>query len=335
MFSNEEIGSICLNYNIECFEIGEVIDTSFDENDRRYNYQINDKYFLKISNLKGKTEDYLYDIEQLVRNYKSIGVYCPSLYKTKEKMYSLNIEKDEIRYICHLEEKSPFKISDSRDEVDYEFKKEVLGHVGILASKFTNYSLSSNKSMWSLIELAIGDTDIDEKQENFDDLIKCLKEKSFFELADQLTCMNEISREKIKRYMRILPRCVYQGDLNNSNIVVDEDNQFRGIIDFNMFGTEVNINCFLNESMYYLKRQDFEELQGKEIYTKMTNIQNDLLTVITSVYKLNNDELEIMNDYNKIIFTSFYPNVSLMINLLNNNEESEKVINLLETILIQ
>lgn len=31
----------------------------------------------------------------------------------------------------------------------------------------------------------------------------------------------------------------------------DDNGHFKGIIDFNMFGTEVNINCFLNESMYY------------------------------------------------------------------------------------
>lgn len=124
MFSKEEIRNICTSYNIECSQIGEVIDTSMGDNDERYNYQINDKYFLKINNIKSKTEKFLTGLDQLIMNYKSIGVYCPSLYKTKENTFSLKIIKNEKSYTCHIEEKSPFEISPSQDDVDYEFKKK-------------------------------------------------------------------------------------------------------------------------------------------------------------------------------------------------------------------
>ena len=332
MFSKEEIKNICTSYNIECSHIGEVIDTSMGDNDERYNYQINHKYFLKINNIKSKTEKFLVGMNQLIKNYKSIGVYCPSLYKTKENTFSLNIERDGIKFTCHVEEKSPFQISESQEEVDYEFKKEILGHVGKLASKFTNHNLTTHNSMWSLIELANGDTDVDEKQENFDELYKCLKDNGYTELADKLRKQNDKTRAKIKTFMRDLPRCVYQGDLNNSNILVDEDKKFCGIIDFNMHGTEVNVNCFLNEAMYFLKKKDFEDLLARDIFSKMTSIQNDLMSVITSHYKLSDIEMEIIDDYKRVIFTSFYPNVCLMIDLMKQNYQKEKVIEFLEII---
>ena len=119
-----------------------------------------------------------------------------------------------------------------------------------------------------MIELTIGDTDVDEKQENFDNLKKCLMDKGYIDLANKLIKQNDEAREKIKTVMANLPRCVYQGDLNNSNIVIDKEDNFRGIIDFNMYGTEVNVNCFLNEAMYFLKKMDFEDLSARTFFRK-------------------------------------------------------------------
>ncbi len=334
MFNNDEIKNICSHFNIDCIEIKNCIDSSRTEQDKRFNYEIEDisskKYFLKINNDKNKIESFLKDIERLIKNYKSIGLYCPDLLKTKDNTLSYNIQKDGINYVCHIEEKAAFAIKESQNEVDYFFKIEALKHVGIFANKFTNQNLSETKSMWAL-ELSESNK-IDEKQENLNKLITCLKKKCQNNLVNELIKTNKDSREKIKSYEEKLPKCVYQGDLNDTNILVDEQNKFRGIIDFNMFGTEININYFLNESMYYLTEHDFLALEVFEIYTKMARVQETLLSSITENYKLNKDELEVKDAYNKIIYTSFFPNVMLMIYLIENNIEAEKVINLLNLI---
>uniref|UniRef100_UPI0026F18105 hypothetical protein n=1 Tax=Alkalibaculum bacchi TaxID=645887 RepID=UPI0026F18105 len=36
--------------NFDCFDIGDLIDSSHNDDDRRYNYKINHQYFLKINN---------------------------------------------------------------------------------------------------------------------------------------------------------------------------------------------------------------------------------------------------------------------------------------------
>lgn len=332
MFSRDEIYNMCRNFNIDCFDIGDLIDTSRNDDDRRYNYKINHQYFLKINNTTAVNEKFLSDIERLIKRYKSIGVYCPILYRTKEGKLSYRIEKEGIEYTCYVEELSPYPFYKSQGIEYYDFKKTVLEHLGILASKYTDEDLSETKSMWSLIELGPFDKDVDEKQENMDVLIKCLMDNGYVEIANKLFQLNNKARDRIKAYLCKLPCCVYQGDLNDSNILVDEDNKFRGIIDFNMFGTEVNINCFLNESMYFLEEQDFEKMSAKDIFSKMKNIQNSLLSSITANYNLNKNELEVVDDYKRIIFASFYPNVMLWINLITRHKWENKVIELLEII---
>ena len=50
----------------------------------------------------------------------------------------------------------------------------------------------------------------------------------------------------MKAVYRELPRCVFQGDENFSNVLVDAEHHLAGLIDFNLAGTEVVVNQFAN-----------------------------------------------------------------------------------------
>lgn len=97
--------------------------------------------------------------------------------------------------------------------------------------------------MWSLFDLAPLDNDVDEKQENLDMLVEHLTAIKEDSLAKELIAFNEQLRNRIKPIHNQLPQCVIQGDLNFSNLLV-ADGHFKGLIDFNMAGTEVNVNHF-------------------------------------------------------------------------------------------
>lgn len=332
MFVDSEIKTICRSFDIECIHIGKLIETSKGENDRRFNYEINGDYFLKITNSKAINERVLEDISRLIERYNSIGIYAPSLVKIKEENYSLIIEKDKINYICYLEDKAIYPTFQKYKGIDYNFKKKWLEHLGVLASKFSNYDLSESKSMWSIIELTDYNDKVDEKEENFEELIKALKDNGFLQTANSLIMKNDETRKIIRNNMKELPRCVYQGDLNPSNILVDANSNFKGLIDFNMFGTEININCFLNETMYFMTIEDFDNLSGKEIFFKIKEIQENLLSAITKHYQMNDHEIAMLGHYRKIIYSSFYPNVVLMIKLLEKGIHTEKIIDFLNLI---
>lgn len=325
---NNLITDICRHYGVDVELIGDVIDSSQGETDIRYNYVINNKFVLKLSTSKVISEVYLQGIKRLVARYRDIGVYCPNLIDNRNNELLTSIEYDGRVYNCYIEEFAPYDFAQD-DEMLYESKKEMLAHVGKLATKYSGVDLVPINSMWSIIDLSpYDDQAVDEKQENLDLLIESLMKHGYLEEANMLLDRNNKARSNISIVLNKLPRCVYQGDLNPSNILVDKDRHFIGIIDFNMYGTEVNINCFLNECMYYLKEKDFEQLQVDEILDKMNSIQNELLQTILEYYELNELEKKVYNDYKQIIDFSFYPNVMLWTRLLDEKRYTDKVISL-------
>lgn len=329
MFKKEEIEGLCKIYNVEAEEICDVIDTSHGDDDRRFNYKIDQKYVLKINNHKAVTEQFITDMNALMERYRAIGVYCPSLYKNKYNNYLYSFQKEDTKYVCYLEEYAKFKFYYETARDLFEFKKDMLKHVGIMASRYTNKYLVPTRSMWTIIELSPFDTDIDEKQENIYELTRVLKENKYVELANKLESLDALHRNNIKKCLEQLPRCVYQGDLNPSNTLIDGNNNFKGLVDFNMFGTEVNINCFLNEAMYYLEDEDFEELTAEEIMEKMEKQQKELMAVILKNYNLSHLERVVMDDYNWVIYSSFYPNVMMWISFIEEHKHEDKVIEML------
>lgn len=333
MLNEINLNEICSNFSIDLKSVDEFIDSSKSSEDIRYNYLINNKYFLKVSNNQNYDEIFFKDMDMLIKNYQSIGIYCPALIRTKDNNLFVSYECQSLVYICYIEEKSEYPVRSNKIERDYQFKKSVIEHLGVFASNYSNKNLSETRSMWSIIELCAYDTGIDEKQENFDLLCDSLIKIGKDILVEQLVKMNQDARNRIKNEMSFLPKTVFQGDLNESNILVDERDDFKGIIDFNMYGTEININCFLNEAMYYLTENDFNCLSGDGIFEKTKNIQNDLMSIIIKHYSLSREEKDMIKDYNRIIFSSFYPNTSLMVELIDKNIHIDKVIAYLNALL--
>lgn len=327
---NEDmIKNIVNEYGITLNKINDVIDSSHGEDDIRLTYIINQEAVLHCATSSAITEDFLFDIDRLVQRHRSIGIYAPKLYPLKDSRHFLyQVEKENKVYSCYIEEKAPYTFL-SHDEVDfYQMKENVVPFLGKLANKYRDVYLSSTYSMWSIIDLSPFDDEIDEKQENLNSLCEALEHD---DLRNRIQRLNHHARTRIKQHFSILPRCVFQGDLNLSNCLFDESKQFKGLIDFNMFGTDVNVNCFLNESMYYLEEQDFNTLTPQEIFLKMVSIQNHLMSKILANYTLNEVELAVFHDYQFIIWCSFYPNAMLMIELLKTNHQ-QKVIQFLEMV---
>ena len=318
------IACICKSYGIQAMDVSDVIDTSHGENDLRYHFIINQRYVLKMNSADSVSETFLQGINRLVERYRSIGVWCPKILESQNGRFIWKQDYCKKQFNCYIEEYAPYKIVEDSVEF-YAFKEEMLEHVGKLAAKYTDVDLAEHRSMWSIIDLSPYDNETDEKQENLNMLIEVLRKHGYTKEAEKLIAINEISRSHIQENFELLPRCVYQGDLNPSNLLMDEEKHFTGMIDFNMYGTEVNINCFLNECMYYLDENDFEELSAKEIYEKMNQMQEKLLKVILKHYALNETEKKVLKDYKRIINISFYPNVMLLMNLIENGKSVDKV----------
>ena len=315
----EVILSIIKQYGIADYVEKKEIDSSNDD-DFRLNIILDKKYVLRI-NGDVITEERLASIDRLAERYRAIGLKAPRLYKSCEGNYLTKYKE----YICYISEYIDLpSLEDEEKEVDAKsVYKEVWTSVGEFASIFSGVDLSEVNSMWSIIDLAPLDVDVDEKQENLDMLEEELRNIGEDSLADEVVAFNNITRERIKKVYKQLPRCVIQGDLNESNILV-KNGHFAGLIDFNMAGTEVNINQFCCETNEEITSEEFFEKEACQLYDDWVRRQQDALDVILSRYTLNDLEKSAIDDYRKICRISMYPNVLDFMDFLQLDKEKTK-----------
>jgi len=320
MFEITEIQEIMSHFGLSVQGVTNFYDTSHNDEDKRLNYILDDKYVLKINSVGVMWEERLQEIHRLICRYRSIGVYCPELLPALDGTLSYVWKKDGKDYTCFVEEYAIYPVLGWGTEHD---RKEVIEHLGVLASDYSGVDLSETKSMWSIIDLAPLDVDIDEKQENTNTLIEALRKNGHDELAHEVENFNTMLREKIMVVFEDLPRCVYQGDLNSTN-ELHKDGHFTGLIDFNMAGTDVNINVFLNETNWFPEETEFDALTVEEIIAKQEAEQDEELAVILRHYTMSEIEKYAFPYYRRIVDMFQYPNVCSMVEWLNSDTRREK-----------
>lgn len=326
MLDNSEIQNILDRFGLTFQSVTKHYDTSHGEDDKRLNYILDDRYVLKVNSVGAMWEQRLQEISRLIARYRSIGVYCPALVPTMAGPLSYNWEKDSKKYTCFVEEYAVYPLYEWDAEHD---RREVVEHLGILTAKYTGVDLSETKSMWSIIDLAPLDVDIDEKQENTNALVDALREAGYPDLAQQVDESNNMLRSQIMTVFADLPRCVFQGDLNNSN-ELHQDGHFVGLIDFNNSGTDVNINVFLNETNWFPDGEAFDKMSVHEIIAKMDTAQEDNLSVIFLHYTMNDDEKFAFPYYKRIVDLFQYPDVCLMVKWLKDEARKDKCVELIQ-----
>lgn len=324
-FTNK-IDELLRRYSITEHENAVCMDTSRDDSDVRLNFIVDKKYVLRINNGGGIDEDRIARMQRLAERYNSVNVKCPRFIKSVDGRYSFLCDG----YLVYLQEYLDYPLASEIAE-SKTIRKQVIEHLGVFASKFTGVDLWETNSMWSLIDLAPLDVDIDEKQENFNELYDKLVEIGEIALAKEAAAFNEANRAAIKRIYKKLPRCVYQGDLNPTNILTDRG-EFVGLIDFNMAGTEVNVNNFINETDS-LDDELFRTLPPQKVLTAAIAEQDGLMSLILKNYTLNNDEISVLENYRNICLISQYPTVSAFIDCLDDMRYRPRIIELIKLII--
>ncbi len=311
-----EILGITGRYGITDFNEKKEIDST-NRDDYRLNIILDKKYVLRI-NGEAITEERLASIDRLAGRYREMGILAPRLYKTDNGKYLSKYD----RYVCYISEYIDLPtLEDMENELDITaVYKEISGFIGKFAARFTGVDLSDVNSMWSLIDLAPLDVDKDEKQENLDMLEGELRKYNEDSLADKVVAFNNETRARIKKVYKQLPRCVIQGDLNDSNILV-ENGHFAGLIDFNMAGTEVNVNLFCCEIGDGIPEDEFDKKTADQLYNEWDARQKEALACILSCYEMNDLEKSVIEDYRRIVMISQYPVVMDFIYYLKKDKE--------------
>ena len=329
--STSDIEKILACYGIPLLALDEERDSSRGEDDLRYHYFINGQYVLHCAWGMPMDEERLQEIAALIRHYHSIQVYCPPMIQATNGRYSVKYSTGGKEFICYLDEKAPYPNAEEEGEWE-QIHPECCRVLGKLAALYTGKNLSSCNSMWALIDLPPWGGEMDEKQENALQLAEDIEKAGNPALSRHLLAFDRLVRNRIQKDYKRLPRCAFQGDLNASNILV-EDGRMKGLLDFNLSGTEVNINCFLNETDSFPEEADILSKNAATLWNDAIAAQQRKLDEVFRFYSLNDLEKDLLPWYRVNVFLFQWPNVCLMEKLLKNDQTKEAIYRLIEYII--
>lgn len=123
---------------------------------------------------------------------------------------------------------------------------------------------------------------------------------AFLPRADTLLKMFYKLQEELKTVYSSLPTACFQGDLNDSNILLDENNKFVRLIDFNLCGKEPILNYVVREAMWDVSDNRLVGEKGSRLYfydKELDKLRIDLflenISYIQENYSFNSLEREV------------------------------------------
>ena len=316
-------------FHIHRAEKVEFVDSSHGEDDIRHNYIIDKKYVLRINSAKVMTEKRLTELNTLIERYRSFGMKAPLYLKATTGNFV--VEQDE-KY-CYLSEYLDYPLA---DDVKYRCREDLIRQrvifVARFAQAFKNVDLVETVSMFSIFDLSpydqLSGLNIDEKQENLNQLVADLTQAGYVELAQKVNAKNEELRRQLKPIYKELPRCVFQGDENFSNLCVDENDQIVGLFDFNMSGTEVIANYLANNAFmghFCYEDEILDKHTSKEVLQILLDAFRRSTALIREHYSFTEQEFSAYQIYGKIAMISAYWNTSTFAEYLKQEKYKEKI----------
>lgn len=324
-------------FNFHSADVVEFVDSSHGEKDVRHNYLIDRKYVLRLNSAKVMTEERLAQLNRLIERYRSFGLKAPLFLKSKTGGFVL--EQDGM--YCYLSEYLDYPLADDvKHRCRDDLRRQRITFVARFAQQFKNVDLIETVSMYSIFDLSPYDKldglNMDEKQENLEQLAADLKQAGYEELAQRLNEQNETIRGQLKPIYKDLPRCVFQGDENFSNLCVDEHDQIVGLFDFNMSGTEVNANYLANSALggiFFYEDESLEKYTAAEIVRMILDAYRRSTKLTCQHYQFTQSEFQAYRLYSKIVMISAYWNTAAFGEYLKQERFKDKIAQIIERIL--
>ena len=284
-----------------------LVDSTHDASDVRLNYIVDKKWVLRFCNAPGMTEKRMGELNRLIGRYQALGLKCPAFVADNTGKYLRPWKQ----FLCYLSEYVDLPLaSEIKLKDEAQLSSEVAESVARFAETYRDVDLSETMGMYSLFDLSPFDipNGVDEKQDNFDQLIGLLRSEEENDLADRLEARHADIRRKLKAVYRELPRCVFQADENFSNVLIDDAQHFAGFIDFNLAGTEVIVNQLANLAGFdYDEKQTDPEGTEARLEFAVRHFQNRINRMLR-VYHATETEHRALAWYAWIVMVAQWPN---------------------------
>lgn len=336
-FSFNEIKQIASKYTEIEVQSFELIASAIRENDIRLIYSIGfknkERIIVKINRNKFTTHERIRGWTELVQAYIEEGIYCPRILKLRdEEEYSFQFIRDTGEsHIVYGEEFKKYKSAweyakeqsgERKEEVEryfksLDFKKKVAKVEGKIANKGKNRNLVPWSTAYVLYDKFSEDDLSDENYEFALKIYEELKEEEKIdrELLEKIWGIYNEGKSKLEEEYRKLPKAVFQGDLNWSNLLIDEDLELVGLIDFNLSGTETILNYVICEGMYFTQNEKKKEWISSEFIERHDNHLRTFIKEFSKYYKFSEEEIKVANRLFNILYPFRFPYMSAILYL--------------------
>ena len=172
-------------------------DTSHSINDIRINFYIKKDWVIKITSKNDITNEFIFEVSKVIENYNNSGIYAPKFVRSSSDDYLYEFCFEGLEFVAWVEQYAPYEVSNFNEYAD-RIKIEALEKTARYMILNTNKDLMTRKSMWSIIELADWDKDIDEKEKNYHLLRSSLLSIHQFDLIHRIDELNNQCRRRIQ-----------------------------------------------------------------------------------------------------------------------------------------
>ena len=330
------LAEIAALYNASGCTVLREINSGYGETDRRHTYLLSfadgQRLAVKVCKNLFTTAERISGWKTLCKHHLDLGIYCPQIVDSLEGHSSETVFVEGERFVIYAEEIAKYpSMEDVSPRPDYEsIRPGILKALGILASH--PVQLTPWPSVYCLYDTFDPDDETDENYEWARDF--CAKVRKEYPqhsaYVDKIWDVFLEKREAFEPIYRRLPKASFQADLNASNLLVNENLEFAGLIDFNLCGTECVLYFFMLPDVcsYRLQRDDIEQLNNAEFRKKCDDFFYDNLRLISRYYSFTEFERQsFCLCYNTAVpFCYYMINDKLDIAIEKNNTEAVEAI---------
>lgn len=193
----------------------------------------------------------------LMEEYRKIGLYCPEIVVNRmgERIHRDTFDGRD--YYTYAEEYAIYKSAEEIGNEKYQdanghccFTPDVMRSLGKIAA--AGLDILDWKSAYCLLEPFCAPDTTDEATECAIAFVDYIRENlpAYLPRAEALLALFYKRQEELRAVYSALPTSCFQADLNDSNILLDEENRFAGLIDFNLCGKEPVLNYAAREALW-------------------------------------------------------------------------------------
>ena len=259
----------------------DILNTSHGDDDFRETLIIDlggEKLVIKLSDNGFTDEKHLILWERIAKEYRKLGYYCPQYIRAIDGTFPIVSYKgrecivwgEEFSKYRSADELIKDKYSDTKLVKDgwYSFLEDaMIMDAKVAACHFDYTDLPSGFCMFDLFD------PVDENDETTDDakrwlaIAKTLPE-SFSAQIERIWNNWLEARKELEKIYHELPTSVFQADINETNVLLDEDGNFKGVYDFNLGGREVYINYLIRQAPYVSTYNTYDGLEADDTFLK-------------------------------------------------------------------